>query len=185
MTRYIDDHRHRFGVEPICAALGWNVSTYYAHRSRPPSTRALRDEEVTGELRRVHGEHYGVYGARKVWWQLRREGISVARCTVERLMREQGLEGARRGRACKTTRSDPAAVRPPDLLDRDFTATAPDQRWVADLTYIRTWTGFTHLALVQDVYSRMIVGWAMATHLRTDLAPRGPRDGAVAPRPSR
>jgi hypothetical protein len=169
MTRYIDSHRGRFGVQPICDALGWNVSTYYAHTKRPPSNRALRDAWLLGEIRRVHAANWGVYGADKVWRQLRREGIEVARCTVERLMAADGLHGARRGRPVRTTTPDTTAARPPDLLDRDFTAARPNQRWVADITYVRTWAGFVHVAFVIDVFSRMIVGWSLATHLRTDL----------------
>jgi putative transposase len=171
MTRFIDDHREQFGVTPICDVLGWNVSTYYAFKRRPPSERALRDEHLAGEIRRVWEANYRVYGYRKIYVQLRREGFTVAECTVRRLMREIGIEGVVRGyRKPKTTRADEAAVRPPDLLDRDFTAPGPNLRWVADITYVRLVSGgFVYVAFVVDVYSRMIVGWALATHLRTEL----------------
>jgi len=169
MTRFIDEHRGRFGVQPVCDVLGWNVSTYYAAKDRPRSHRTLRDELLMVEVRRVHTVNYEVYGARKVWRQLHREGFVVARCTVARLMREEGLKGVRRGRSHKTTKADPAAARPPDLLDRDFGATRPNHKWVADITYVTTWSGLVYVAFVIDVFSRYIVGWCLATHLRTDL----------------
>jgi putative transposase len=147
------------------------TSTYYAAKQRPPSARRRRDQELKVEIRRVFDDNFGVYGARKVWWQLRREGIEVARCTVERLMGELGLQGVVRGKAKRTTiPAEPAVPRPADLVERRFTAPAPNRLWVADLTYIRTWSGFVYAALVIDAYSRMIVGWQLATHLRTDLA---------------
>jgi putative transposase len=129
MTRFIDAHRERFGVTPICDTLGWNVSTYYAYKSRPPSDRALRDEWLRGKIRRLYDDDYKVYGARKVWIELRREGTEVARCTVERLMREMGLQCARRGGTKKitTTPDDAAATAPADLVERDFTAERPDR----------------------------------------------------------
>jgi putative transposase len=171
MTRYIDDHRERFGVTPICDVLGWNVSTYYAHRHRPPSDRALRDDQLAPEVRRVFEANYRVYGYRKVHAQLRREGFTLAECTVRRLMRREGLHGAVRGwKKPRTTVPGTEVVRPPDLLDRDFTAPGPDRRWVADLTYVRLTTGrFVHAAVIADVFSRKIVGWAVADHLRTEL----------------
>jgi putative transposase len=140
VVAYIEGHRGEFGVEPICRALGTAQvqiapSTYYAARARPPSARAVRDEELAGQITRVHRENFGVYGARKVWRQLAREGIPAARCTVERLMRELGLAGAVRGRSRRTTvPAGPATARPADLLARDFTAAAPNRRWVADIT---------------------------------------------------
>jgi putative transposase len=170
MIAYIDDHRDRFGVEPICQLLPIAPSTYYAARCRPRSARRRRDQELKAEIRRVHAEHFGVYGARKVWRQLHREGIAVARCTVERLMGELGLEGVRRGRAHKTTTSEVAAARPADLVERDFSAQRPNQLWVADLTYVATWSGFVYVALVIDAFSRFLVGWQVARSLRTDLA---------------
>lgn len=170
MTRFIDTERGRFGAEPICRVMDFAPSTYWARRMRPPSDRRLRDEWLSGEIKRVFETNYGVYGARKVWRQLNREGISVARCTVERLMRMHGLEGTRRGKKYKTTIPDDTAMRPADLVDRNFTATRPNQLWVADLTYVRTWASRCYMALVIDVYSRFIVGWALATHLKTELA---------------
>jgi len=168
---FIDGHRDRFGVEPICTVLQVAPSVYYAAKARVPSRRALRDVELRAEIRRVYDEHRQVYGARKVHKQLLREDITVARCTVERLMREIGIAGVVRGQPKRTTiRGDETAGRPADLVDRDFTAAAPNTLWVADLTYVRTWSGFVYVAFVIDVYSRMIVGWQLATHLRTELA---------------
>jgi putative transposase len=145
-------------------------STYYAARSRALSARTLRDQRLREQIEAVHAANYGVYGARKVWHQLRRDGVVVARCTVERLMRQAGLAGAVRGRTRRTTIAAPAAHRPGDLLARDFTAPAPNRRWVADITYVPTWTGFVYVAFVTDLHSRRIVGWRAATSLRTDLA---------------
>jgi putative transposase len=170
MIAYIDAHRDRFGVEPICQLLPIAPSTYHAARRRPPSARRRRDEELKAEIARVHAEHFGVYGARKVWRQLHREGIGVARCTVERLMGELGLEGVRRGKARRTTTPDAAATRPADLVERDFSAARPNQLWVADLTYVATWSGFVYVAFIIDAFSRMLVGWQAARSLRTDLA---------------
>ena len=181
MTGFIESCRGRFGVEPICRVMDFNPPTYWAVRTRAPSRRSLRDEVLKDEVKRVHKENYGVYGVRKVWRQLNREGIRVARCTVARLMRELGLRGVRRGKAVRTTRPDAGVPRPPDLVERDFAATRPNQLWVADLTYVRTFAGFCYVALVIDVYSRLIVGWPLGTTLRTELAPGGPRDGALAP----
>jgi len=170
MIAYIDGHKDRFGVEPICRVLPIAPSTYYAAKNRPPSARALRDEELKAEIDRVHGEHFGVYGARKVWRQLHREGISVARCTVERLMGELGLQGVRRGKTRPTTTPDTSATRPVDLVERDFSAARPNQLWVADLTYVATWSGFVYVAFIIDAFSRFLVGWQAARSLRTDLA---------------
>jgi putative transposase len=170
MIAYIDANRDRFGVEPICQLLPIAPSTYYQHRKRRPSARAVRDAALQVEIARVHAEHFGVYGARKVWRQLHREGISVARCTVERLMRELGLEGVRRGKAHKTTTPEAADARPADLVARDFSATRPNQLWVADLTYVASWSGFVYVAFVIDAFSRFIVGWQASRSLRTDLA---------------
>jgi len=169
MTAYIDANRDRFGVEPICRVLPIAPSTYYDAR-RPRSARKRRDQELKAEICRVHAEHFGVYGAPKVWRQLHREGNPVARCTVERLMRELGLEGVRRGKPRRTTTPDAAAARPADLVARDFSATRPNQLWVADLTYVATWSGFVYVALVVDAFSRFIVGWQASRSLRTDLA---------------
>jgi putative transposase len=170
MIAYIDANRDRYGVEPICQLLPIAPSTYYDVKRRPPSARALRDEELKAEIARVHKDNLGVYGARKVWRQLRREGIVVARCTVERLMGELGLEGVRRGKPHKTTRPEAADTRPADLVERDFSASRPNQLWVADLTYVATWSGFVYVAFVIDAFSRFIVGWQAARSLRTDLA---------------
>jgi putative transposase len=169
MIRFIDEHKDRYGVEPICAQLPIAPSTYYEARKRPPSPRALRDRCLEDEIRRVYEENFSCYGARKVWRQLRREGHHVARCTVERLMRRMGLHGAVRGKTRRTTTSGGAPA-PADLVDRDFTATRPNQLWVADLTYVATWSGFVYVAVVIDVFSRFIVGWQASTSLRTDLA---------------
>lgn len=175
MIGFIDEHRSRFGVEPICRVLGEHgcgiaPSTYYAAKARPLSARARSDAELVVEIRRVHFEvGRGLYGARKVWHQLRREGTRVARCTVERLMRSEGLVGARRGRAFRTTRPDAAAARPPDLVRRDFTASRPNQLWVVDFTYVPTWAGMAFTAFVNDVFSHRIVGWRTAAAMPTQL----------------
>ncbi len=170
MVAFIDEHRTEHGVEPICAELPIAPSTYYAAKSDPPSARAQRDAALVNEVERVYEENYGVYVARKVWRQLRREGIHVARCTVERLMRRLGLRGATRGRTTRTTTPGTAAAAPADLVDRDFTATAPNQLWVADITYVATWVGFVYVAFVVDAYSRFIVGWRALRTLRAELA---------------
>ena len=177
MVAFIEEHREAYGVEPICEVLPIAPSTYYEHLAwrRSPelrSARAKRDEELRPEIQRVWAEsHGGVYGADKVWKQLNREYVAVARCTVERLMRSMGLSGVVRGRAFKaTTVGDEAALRPPDLVDRNFKATRPNQLWVADLTYVATWAGFVYVAFVIDVFSRRIVGWRVSSSLRSDLA---------------
>jgi putative transposase len=160
-----------FGVEPVCRALQVAPSTYYAvrERQRNPAARTLRDGELLVEIRRVYAASSGLYGARKVWWQLRHDGITVARCTVERLMRHAGLEGVVRGKARRTTVAEERADRPADLVDRDFTATAPNVLWVADFTYVATWSGVVYVAFVIDVFSRRIVGWKADTNMRTGL----------------
>lgn len=172
--RFISDHKSRFGVEPICRVLTSHgvpiaPSTYYDAIARGPSARAVRDEQLKAAIVRVHGENYGVYGARKVWLALNREGIPVARCTVERLMRELGLAGARRGKRIRTTRPDLAAGRPADLVRRQFSPSRPDRLWVADFTYVPTWAGMVYVAFVIDAYSRRILGWRAATSMRTSL----------------
>lgn len=151
--------------------MGIAPSTYYAikRRQREPSARALRDAEVLVEIRRVHDRSRGLYGARKVWLQLRREDILVARCTVERLMRTHGLEGVRRGRRRQTTIADGQASRPLDLVERDFTADAPNRLWVADFTYVMTFSGVVYVAFVIDAFSRRIVGWKADTTMKTSL----------------
>ena len=170
MSEFIDEHRDRFGVEPVCRTLGVSASAYYERRSGPPSQRAVSDERLLSEIRRVHRENYECYGSRRVWKQLLREGIECARCTVERLMRDHGIQGAkRRGKPWRTTRPDPAGQDAPDLVERDFTAEAPDRLWVADFTYLRTWEGVAFFSFVIDVFSRMVVGWQFARHMRTTL----------------
>ncbi|MFF5985868.1 IS3 family transposase [Prauserella flavalba] len=178
-----DDSAHRrervvegkkLGVESICAVLkttGVQVAprTYWAAKKRAPSKRALRDAELVKEIQRVFVENYGVYGARKIHAQLNREGIRVARCTVERLMRRLGLQGLRRGRRAKTTIAA-VSPSPADLVERRFTADQPNQLWVADITYIRTFSGWVYAAFVIDVFSRMVVGWQVSTSLHTTLA---------------
>jgi putative transposase len=170
MTRYIDVHRDRFGVEPICRVLQVAPSTYYAHKARPPSARAVRDEQLKVEIRRVWDANFQVYGAEKIWRQLGREGIAVGRDRVARLMRALGIRGVVRGGKRRTTTPAEAADRPADLVNRQFTAPAPNRLWVADLTYVATWAGFCYTAFIIDAYSRAIVGWRIATTLRATLA---------------
>ena len=170
MIRFIDGYRDRFGVEPICRALQFAPSTYWSAKRRPPSARSIRDEELKREIRRVFTENFGVYGAPKIWAQLNREGIEVARCTVERLMGELGICGAVRGKAHRTTiAADDLVVRPADLVDRQFSVAGPNRLWVADITYVRTWSGFVYVSFVTDAYSRRIVGWHASRSLKTDL----------------
>ena len=171
---FIEEHRGEYGVEPICRELPIAPSTYYQHqaRVRDPerrSEREKRDERLCGEIERVWGENFKVYGVVKVWKELRRQGIVAARCTVERLMKKLCLCGAVRGRSFKTTQSEEGLERPTDLVQRQFTATRPNQLWVADLTYVASWAGFVFVAFVIDVYSRRIVGWRASSSLRTDL----------------
>jgi len=176
MVSFIDDHREHYGVEPICEVLPIAPSTYYAHKAQQKdpdrrSARAKRDSLLRNEIARVWEDNFSVYGARKVWLQLNREKIEVARCTVARLMGDLGLSGAVRGGAFKrTTITDESASRPMDLVNRNFTATRPNELWVADLTYVATWMGFVYIAFVIDVFSRAIVGWRVSRSLRTDLA---------------
>jgi putative transposase len=167
---FINEHRERFGVEPICDTLQVAPSTYYAALSRPVSVRQVRDRELKVEIARVHQENFDVYGTEKVWKQLRRESIEVGRDRVGRLMAELELEGAVRGKTWRTTIPAAVATRPADLVDRDFSATAPNRLWVADLTYVSTWPGVVYTAFVTDVFSRHIVGWKVSTTLRADLA---------------
>ena len=172
--RFISEHKGVFGVEPICRVLSEHgcpiaPSTYYDTARRPRPARAVRDEQLKAAIGRVHAANFGVYGARKVWLALNREGTVVARCTVERLMRELGLAGARRGSQRRTTVADPAAVRPADLVKRRFSPPAPDRLWVADFTYVPTWSGMVYVAFVIDAYSRRILGWRTATSMRTAL----------------
>jgi putative transposase len=146
-------------------------NTYFVAKKRPPSARAVRDEQLKLEIARVHAANLDVYGADKIWTQLNREGIRVARCTIERLMREMGLSGVRRGRAYKvTTHADERQHRPSDLVERNFTAPAPNRLWVADLTYVKTHSGWVYAAFIVDVFSRMVVGWQLSNSLRSSLA---------------
>ncbi len=170
----IDERREVYGVEPICRMLPIAPSTYYEHKARerdpdrlPP--RAQRDAALREEIRRLRRGSFELYGVRKVWRQLGREGIPVARCTVARLMRQMGLHGAVRGRRIRTTIADDAAARPADLVDRDFSATRPNQLWVSDLTYVATWRGLVYVACVIAAFARRIVGWRASTSLQTDL----------------
>jgi putative transposase len=172
---YIDAHRAKFGVEPICEVLQVAPSTYYAAKVRPPSARSVTDTTTTAAIRTLHQANYSVYGARKVHAALRREGHRVhdrpvARCTVERLMRGAGLRGISRAKGPRTTIPGAGPDTRPDLVERDFTATAPGQLWVADITYCRTFSGWVYAAFVIDVFSRRVVGWQLSRSLRTDLA---------------
>ncbi len=174
MARFIDEHKDRFGVEPICKELPIAPSMYYESKARQRDprrqpARARRDRQLRDEIQRVWHENFCVYGARKTWRQLNRAGIHVARCTVERLMRKMGLCGAIRGRSFKTTIPDEEAQRPADLVERRFEATRPNQLWVADFSYVATWRGFVFVAFVIDVFARLIVGWRVSTSLKTDL----------------
>jgi transposase InsO family protein len=167
MIAFVDEHRGAHGVEPICRVLRIAPSAYYARlacRADPAraSARSRRDAELRAEIRRVHAANFGVYGARKVWRQLCREGIAVARCAVERLMRDMGLRGVVRGRATRTTASNPAAPCPPDRVNRRFRAPAPNVLWLSDFTYVATWQGFVHVAFVIDAFARRIVGWRVS-----------------------
>ena len=175
MVSCIDEHRDRFGVEPICKVLPIAPSTYYTHRSvqQDPerrSARAKRDNDLTLEIQRVWDDNFGVYGVRKVWCQLKREGHVVARCTVARLMRELGLRGVVRGRRMKTTVPDELLEGPLDRVNRQFNVSRPNALWVADLTYVATWRGFVYVAFVIDAYARRIVGWRVSSSLHTGLA---------------
>jgi transposase InsO family protein len=166
----IDHLRDRgLGVDPVCRVLNLSPSTYFARKKRPKSARRARDEQLMPLIEQIHAESGVTYGARRITRALKRKGVDVARCTIERLMAELDIEGVIRGRRRRTTIPEPSAPRPPDLVDRDFTASRPDQLWVADMTYVRTWSGWAYVAFVLDVYSRLIVGWQVANHMRTEL----------------
>ncbi len=170
MSRYIDEHRGRFGVEPICGVLDVSASAYYARAKAAPSARAVADERLLKRIREVHRANYEAYGYRRTWKALLRAGEQVPRCQVQRLMATHGIRGAkRRGKPWRTTIGDPTTHRRPDLVERDFTAAGPDELWVADFTYLRCWQGLVFFAFVLDAYSRRIVGWQFASHMRTDL----------------
>jgi len=174
MVRFIDEHRHVAGVESICKHLPIAPSTYYSAKQEQTdpdrrSARRKRDDLLGPEIQRVYKSNYEVYGARKVWAQLLREGMVVARCTVERLMRHMGLQGVVRGKVKRTTIPSDRDPRPLDLVNRQFRASRPNQLWVADFTYVATWAGFVYVAFVIDVFSRMIVGWRVSTSMNADL----------------
>jgi putative transposase len=170
VSRYVDEHRGRFGVEPICRALGLSESAYYQRASGPRSARAIDDERLLGRIRELHAANYYAYGYRRMWLALRRAGEWAPRCQVQRLMKAHGIQGAkRRGKRWRTTRPNPQAQRRPDLVQRDFSAPAPNRLWVADISYLRCWEGLVFFSFVLDAYSRMIVGWQLASHMRTDL----------------
>jgi putative transposase len=170
VTAYIETRRERFGVEQVCRVLEVPVSTFYARRSRVPSDRELSDLVLLERIGEARSGYRRVYGARKTWKELKRRDVEVGRDQVARVMRQNGLEGKRKGGKKRTTIPDETAVeRARDLLQRDFAATGPNEKWVADLTYIRTWNGFVYLAFILDCYSRMIVGWQLARHMRAEL----------------
>ncbi len=174
IVEFIDAHRSDFGVEPICVQLGelgcsFAPSTYYEARGREPSPRAVRDEWLKALIVAAYDENYRCYGARKMWLELRQGEVDVARCTVERLMKSLGLQGARRGKVKRTTVSDPAAVRAKDLVGRKFAPLAPNRLWVADFTYVSTLSGWVYVAFVIDAYARRILGWKVSTSMTTDL----------------
>ena len=170
MSRYVDEHRGRFGVEPICNVLGVSASAYYERSSGRRSERSLKDEQLLGRIKEIHAANYYAYGYRRMWKALQRAGEPAARCTVQRLMTAHGIQGAkRRGKPWRTTKPDPQAKRRADLVQRDFSAQGPDQLWLADLSYLRCWEGVVFFAFIIDAFSRRIVGWQFASHMRTDL----------------
>lgn len=169
MSAFVDKNRDRFGVEPICREIEASASAYRARRTKPPSARSVRDAYLLEQIRRVHAESNGIYGQLKIWDELNDTGIRVARCTVERLMRANGIAGVTNGPAIRTTVPAPNPIAAPDLVRRDFTADRPDAVWLADFTYIRTWEGWAYVAVVLDVYTRRIVGWQLASHMRQSL----------------
>jgi putative transposase len=170
VSAFIEEHRERFGVEPICETLGVSASAYYQRATGQRSMRAVEDERLLALIEELHAANYCAYGSRRMWKTLLREGEHVGRSRVERLMRQNGIQGAkRRGKPWRTTRSDPAVLRSPDLVKRDFTAARPNEKWFADFTYLRCWEGLVFFSFVIDAYSRMIVGWQFASHMRIDL----------------
>ena len=170
MSAFIDSDRERFGVEPICQVLDVSASAYYQRATGERSARSVEDERLIARICEVHKQNFECYGYPRVWHQLRRQGERVGRDRVARLMRQAGVRGAkRRGKPWRTTIADPKAQKRPDLVQRDFTADRPDALWVGDLTYLRTWEGRMYFAFLIDVFSRMIVGWQIATHMRCDL----------------
>ena len=170
MSAFITEHRDRFGVEPICQTLEVSASAYYERAKGNRSARAIEYERLLARIEEIHRANYSAYGYRRTWIALRRQGEDVGRGRVQRLMRQAGIQGAkRRGKPWRTTTPDPKAARRPDLVERDFSATAPNRLWVGDFTYLRSWEGMSYLAFVIDAFSRKVVGWQLASHMRTDL----------------
>jgi putative transposase len=170
VSAFIEEHRARFGVEPICTTLDVSASAYYKRATGERSERQVDDERLLQRIRELHAANYFAYGSRRMWKALLRDGWQVGRSRVERLMRQHNIKGAkRRGKPWRTTTADPSALRHPDLVNRDFTAPAPDRLWLADFTYLRCWEGVVFFAFVIDAFSRMIVGWQFAANMRTDL----------------
>jgi putative transposase len=170
VSAFIEEHRERFGVEPICETLGVSASAYYQRASGQRSARQVEDERLLGAIAELHERNYLAYGSRRMWKALLRSGEQVGRSRVERLMRQAGIQGAkRRGKPWRTTRADPSAMRSPDLVQRDFQASRPDELWFADFTYLRCWEGLVFFSFVIDAYSRKVVGWQFASHMRTTL----------------
>jgi putative transposase len=170
VSAFIDAHRDRFGVEPICRTLDVSASAYYQRGTGERSDRQVEDERLLERIEQVQEANYYAYGYRRTWKALLRDGDQVGRDRVKRLMRAHGIQGAkRRGKPWRTTTPDPRANRNPDLVERDFTASRPDELWVADFTYLRCWEGLVFFSFVLDVFSRRIVGWQFAGHMRTDL----------------
>ena len=167
---FIDEHRDRFGVEPICRVLGVSASAYYHRRQAPLSARAVADERLLEVIRTTHKRNFEAYGYRRTWKALQRAGEVAPRCQVQRLMRAHGIQGAkRRGKPWRTTKADPSAQRRPDLVQRSFIAQEPNRLWVGDLSYLRCWEGVVYFAFIIDVFSRRVVGWQLASHMRTTL----------------
>jgi putative transposase len=182
---FIDEHRERFGVEPICAALGVSASAYYERASGRRSARQVEDERLLERIRELYEANYCAYGYRRTWKALQRAGEHVGRDRVRRLMHQNAIQGAkRRGKPWRTTKPDPRAQRPADLVRRDFCVERPDELWFADFTYLRCWEGVVFFAFVIDAYSRRIVGWQFAAHMRNDARARCAAHGA-APTPAR
>ena len=170
MSAFIDERREDFGVEPICQTLGVSASAYYHRATGERSQRVVEDERLVAVIKATHEANYFAYGYRRMWKALLRAGERVARCQVQRLMAEHGIQGAKhRGKPWKTTTTDPEALRSPDLVRRDFTASGPNQLWVADFTYLRCWEGVLYFSFVIDVFSRMVVGWQLAANMRKTL----------------
>ncbi len=169
MVTFIDEHRDEYGVEPICAQLPIAPSTYYASKTRPLSARAIRDAMLMPILLALFQANYSVYGVRKLWKAARRAGYDIGRDQTARLMKTLGIQGVRRGRRVRTTRPNPQATRPADLVERDFTADRPNLLWVMDLTYVPTWSGIAYVCFIVDAFSRRIVGWRVASNMRTAM----------------